>query len=180
MAAGTDLSDAVTVEQLSNAISANIWEVCDAVDSAKRKITAATPVVAGSESTVISQGALATGVANVVGLKGYRYTNTGAVTSSLTFEVAPEGWAVGDVVSIVNDDKYPDCATIASISGTTVTFTENLPFSSVETDTDWDANTAYVIAKPDIGDVDIGYGAYTEGLVAKALNAAAHAEGRQT
>ena len=161
-------------------IPEGIWESGEETDSARRIITESTPVVTGSESTVISQGALTTGVANIAGLKGYRYTNTGNVTNSLTFETAPSGWAAGDVVSIINADNYPDCATIASISGTTVTFSENLPFSSVETDTGWDAKTAYVIAKPNIGDVDIGYAAYAEGLGTKALNVAAHAEGRQT
>lgn len=184
IASGTDLSDAVNVEQLSNAVSSldaeNVWEACDAVDSAKRKITAATPVIAGSENIVISQGVLATGVACIAGLKGYRYTNTGAVTSSLTFDTAPIGWAAGDVVSIVNDIKYLDCATILSISGTTVTFTENLPFVSIEDDDGWDAKLIYVSEKPDVGDVEIGYGAYAEGLGTKALNAATHSEGFET
>lgn len=181
IADGTDLSDAVNLRQLRSAISAeNMWEAGDEVDSAKRKITTATPVVTGSESIVISQGALATGVACVAGLKGYRYTNTGNVTNSITFATAPTGWAVGDVVSIVNDSKYPDCVTIASISGTTVTFTTNLPFSSIIADTGWDAKTAYVLAKPDVGDVEIGYAAYAEGIGTKALNTAAHTEGRET
>ena len=161
-------------------IPEEIWESGDEVDSAVRIISESTPVVSGSESQVISQGALTTGVANVAGLKGYRYTNTGTVTNSLTFATAPTGWAAGDVVSIVNDSKYPDCATIASISGTTVTFSETLPFDTIVEDDGWDAKLAYVIEKPDVGDVEIGYGAYAEGLGTKALNVAAHAEGRQS
>jgi hypothetical protein len=161
-------------------IPEGIWESGEKTDSARRIITESTPVVSGSESTVISQGALTTGVANIAGLKGYRYTNTGNVTNSLTFETAPAGWVAGDVVSIVNDSKYPDCATIASISGTTVTFSENLPFDTIVEDDGWDAKLAYVIEKPDVGDVEIGYGAYAEGLGTKALNVAAHAEGMGT
>jgi len=172
------------LQQLNDAVSSldseNIWKADEAADSAKRKITTATPVVTGSESTVISQGALATGVANVAGLKGYRYTNTGNVTNSLTFATAPTGWAVGDVVSIVNSEKYENCATIASISGTTVTFTENLPFMSIEDDDGWDAKLVYVSEKPTVGDIEIGYGAYAEGLGTKALNVATHAEGLGT
>jgi hypothetical protein len=161
-------------------IPEGIWESGEETDSARRIITESTPVVTGSESTVISQGALTTGVACVAGLKGYRYTNTGNVTNSLTFATAPTGWSVGDVVSIVNNEKYENCATIASISGTTVTFTANLPFTSIENDDGWDAKLAYVSEKPDVGDVEIGYGAYAEGLGTKALNVATHAEGMGT
>lgn len=149
-------------------------------DSAVQVQSAATPIVSGAENVALSPNSIAVGASNVAGLKGYRYTNTGSVTNSLTFEVAPEGWAAGDVVSIINDSKYPDCSTIASISGTTVTFTENFPFSSIVTDTGWDAKTAYVSTKPDKGNVDLGYGAHAEGVGSRALNAAAHAEGLQT
>lgn len=161
-------------------IPTQIWASGSEVDSAVRIITESTPVVSGSESQVISQAALTTGVANVAGLKGYRYTNTGNVTNSLTFETAPTGWAAGDVVSIVNSEKYENCATIASISETTVTFTENLPFASIEDDDGWDAKLVYVSEKPTVGDVEIGYGAYAEGLGTNALNIATHAEGLGT
>jgi hypothetical protein len=152
----------------------------DGLDSAVQVQSSPTPVVAGSFNTAISQSSMVEGSSNFAGLNGYRYTNTGIVSNSLTFAIVPDGWAIDDVVSVVNKSKYPDCATIASISGNTVTFTENLPFTNIVEETDWDSNVAYVSEKPDKGNVDLGYGAHAEGVGTKALNAMSHAEGRET
>lgn len=157
------------------------WVIGEGDDSVVQKQSTADPIVGLTVGNrAISQSSISEGMGSFAGLKGYRYTNTGSVTNSLTFEVVPEGWAIGDVVSVVNDSKYPDCATIASISGTKVTFTENLPFDSIVDEFDWDSKIAYISVKPFIGNIDLGYGAYAEGVGSKALNAAAHAEGRET
>ena len=65
-----------------------------------------------NENDAFSYATTVEGAGNKSGLKAYRYTNTENVTNSLTFETEPTGWAVSDVVSIVNDSKYSDCATI--------------------------------------------------------------------
>jgi hypothetical protein len=118
------------------------------MDSVVQRQSSTTPVVEGSNNSSVSQGSFAIGAANVAGLKGYRYTNTGTVTNSLTFEISPEGWDVNDVVSVVNNLKYSDCATIESVSGNTVTFKSNLPFSTIVDESHWDSKVAYVLAKP--------------------------------
>lgn len=149
-------------------------------DSATQVQTKEDPITLGTGNAALSANSLAEGASNTAGLKGYRYTNTKPVANSLTFEVTPDGWAAGDFVSIINGSKYADCAVIGRISGNTVTFLKDLPFSSIASDTGWDAKIAYVSTKPDKGNVDLGYGAHAEGIGSKALNAAAHAEGRKT
>jgi hypothetical protein len=150
------------------------------MDSVVQRQSSTTPVVEGSNNSSLSQGSFAIGAANVAGLKGYRYTNTGTVTNSLTFEISPEGWDVNDVVSVVNNLKYSDCATIESISGNTVTFKSNLPFSTIVDESHWDSKVAYVLAKPGVGNIEMGYSAVAEGIGTKALNIGTHAEGRET
>lgn len=156
------------------------WLAGTGGDSVRQKQTNAAPFAPGAANSAISQSSVAEGASNVAGLKGYRYTNAvgSTITTTLTFDTAPD-WEVGDVVSVINDSKYPDAGTIQSISGNTVTFTEPLNVGgTVKADDGWDARCAYVSAKPDKGDIDLGYGAHAEGVGSKALNAAAHAEGR--
>ena len=130
---------------------------------------------------VFSESGTSIGAGNTVGLKGYRYINTGSVANSLTFEVTPDGWAVGDVVSIINKDKYSDVATIESINGNVVTFTAPLNIGTEFIDeSDFDSKCAYVSAKPGVGNVDLGVGAHAEGVCTSAINTVAHAEGRDT
>ena len=157
-----------------------VFEKGDSADSGQQKQTLTNPLVSGITNRAVSQASIVLGTSNVAGLKGYRYTNTGSVTNSLTFEVVPTGWEVGDVVSVVNNLKYSDCATIASISGTTVTFEGNLPFNTIIEESHWDSKVAYVLAKPHLGNVEMGYGAVAEGIGTKALNIGSHAEGRDT
>ena len=52
------------------------------------------------------------------GIRGYTYTNSGAVTNSLSFTTFPSGWSVGDLVSVIaNGTAYLSVARIASIAG---------------------------------------------------------------
>ena len=130
-----------------------------------------------SSNLAFSAYAYAEGWGNRVGLKGYRYMNSGTVSNSLTFTTTPTGWEVGDVLSIINNKKYPDCVTISSIDGNVVKFNKNLPFTSIVAESQWDSKTAYVIAKPDVGNIDLGVSAHASGTMNKALNLFAYAEG---
>jgi len=174
----------ISPEKLSTDVVESLtWASGDGTDSTVQRQTETDPIVSGSENNAVSQGSISEGASNFVGLHGYRYTNEvgDAITDTLTFETVPEGWAEGDVVSVVNDAKYPDAGTIQSISGNTVTFAANLDVGGiVKEDNGWDARCAYVSAKPDKGNVDMGYGSHAEGVGSKALNAASHAEGRET
>ena len=143
--------------------------------------TGTTPREGGSaENTAISGLVTVEGAGNRAGLRGYRYTNSGTVTNTLTFEVVPEGWEPGDVVTVINKAKYPNAGTIQSISDTTVTFESNLEIGSIVEESDYDSKCAYVQAKPELGNVDLGYGAHSEGIDTDALNTVAHSEGYKT
>jgi hypothetical protein len=97
----------------------------------------------------------------------------------MTFETAISGWAENDVVSFVNKNKYQDTSIIQSINGNVVTF-DSLPFNEIIEENDYDSKTAYVSTKPDVGNIDLGIGAHSEGINTKAINSFAHAEGFET
>ena len=130
-------------------------------------------------AVAISESSIAIGVDSFAGQRGYKYTNTGNVTNQLTL-TSVDGLAVGDVVSIVNKSKYPDCSTITEINGNTITF-DSLPFNDIVPDlTDFDDYLIYVSEKPNVGDVELAIAAHAEGVGTKAQNYTAHAEGRDT
>lgn len=158
------------------------FEAGTGTDSAvqKQSSDAVIGLPVGPNSSV-STNSVAEGAGNVAGLRGYRYTDTGTVGNSLTFAVEPDGWAVGDVVSVINKSKYPDAGVITSIDGKTVTFESELSIGATFVEeSDFDSKCAYVSAKPDKGDVDLGAGAHAEGVRTRAVNTVAHAEGRDT
>ena len=133
----------------------------------------------GTGAVASGESSVSTGVDSFAGQKGYKYTNTGSVTNQLTL-TSVDGLSVGDIVSIVNDSKYPDCATITEINDNTITL-DSLPFDSIVPDlTGFDDYVVYVSAKPNIGDVDLAIAAHAEGIGTKAQNYTAHAEGKDT
>ena len=80
---------------------------------------------------------------------------------------------MGDVISIVNDAKYIDCATITAIGDNTITV-DALPFTEVadmSSDLNFDDYTLCVLEKPTSGQVDLGIGANASGAGTKALGA---------
>ena len=136
-------------------------------------------VLKGGNNSATNTNSVAEGSETFAGQNGYKYTNTGSVTNQLTL-TSVNGLAVGDVVSIVNDYKYPDCSTITAINGNTVTF-DSLPFTEIVSGlSDFDDYVVYVSAKPTVGDVELGISAHAEGVGSKSQNYAAHAEGRDT
>ena len=90
------------------------------------------------------------------------------------------GYAVGDVISIVNDAKYIDCATITAIGDNTITV-DALPFTEVvdiSSDLNFDDYTLCVLKKPTLGTVDLGIGANASGEGTKALGAYSNVKGK--
>lgn len=78
------------------------------------------------------------------------------------FEV---GYEVGDVICMVNNSKYPDCATITAIDGNTITV-DSLPFDAIEDMTGnlaMDDYSIYVPTKPLAGVAPLGYYAMAVG-----------------
>lgn len=172
----------------------------------------------------VSQVSLALGAANTSGRKGWYYTKVNLSTNSIflsksratglftikidtTTATTPtdstfvSGWSVGDVVSIVNDKKYDNCAVIVGINGNMITL-DKLPFddSTIKTSAtaigdynepdefsiiatriaDDDNLKIRSVTSYDKGDIDFGGGAMAEGVQTFATNIGAHAEGIQT
>lgn len=139
------------------------------------------------------------GSGNLSGLKGYYYSNIGLWADepeggghapspycNILLSSAHTGgepvnceYAVGDVISIVNDVKYNDCSTIQSISGNHI-IVDKLPFEDMSTSTaTYDNFCIYCNAKPTIGAVDLGKNATAFGENNKALNRSSFATGRE-
>ena len=122
-----------------------------------------------------------------------RYTDT-------SFE---SGYEKGDILSIVFDSKYEDYATITDINGNVITL-DKLPFDSSKFNSTTHLSNITNIGQPDefsvycikrqfndttkeltlskynVGGVDFGGGALSEGVQTYAVNIGAHAEGAQT
>ncbi len=137
----------------------------------------------------LSAFSMASGSGTIAGIKGYYYSaidfsgNNPVITLTKKQGAAPTesftvGYAVGDVISLVNGSKYPNCATITEINKNVITV-DSLPFSSVTWDNGLDDNSFYVINKPSIGFCNLGSYAHAEGDRSQALEWASHAEGRQ-
>jgi hypothetical protein len=92
------------------------------------------------------------------------------------------GYEVGDVISIVNNNKYENCATITAKNGNVLTL-DVFPFTSDNTSwtgTDPDDFSIYCVNKYNVGGIDFGGGSLAEGVNTLAINIGAHAEGAQT
>ena len=140
----------------------------------------------GKDTVASGQRSHAEGEQTLAGQKAYRYVGLAEEgENGLIFEEDPVGFAARDVVSIINDKKYADCATIKGVYNYShgrwiVEFDNELPFDTIVPDSDFDKHLIYVSAKPDVGDIDLGRFAHAEGWGSKAQNVAAHAEGRDT
>ena len=128
----------------------------------------------------------------IVDYSDSKYTDTSFVS----------GYEVGDVLSIVYDDKHEDYATIIAISGNVITL-DKIPFESgdftagvctkvsavgqpdefsvycIKRDFN-DTTKVLTLSKYDNGGVDFGGGTLSEGIQTYAVNIGAHAEGCQT
>ena len=91
------------------------------------------------------------------------------------------GWQVGDVISMVNNSKYWNCATIESINGNIITVSK-LPFTSIADmsgDMGHDDYAIFVFARPESGTGSVSNTAFAQGVDVKGLGYASFTSGRQ-
>lgn len=166
--------------------------------------------VAGTSTRAIGENAYAVGNKTIAGTRGYYwkaidltnkkiYITTNRVVPSLTenftdegFDLASlSGYAIGDKIAIVNNNKYYPEATITSIDGSVITYTGDIGFTAINAvaSDDWDIDDYcfYVVAKPEpeahieVSEricKEIKRNAYAEGTNNTAQGTGAHAEGR--
>lgn len=162
-------------------------------------------ISAGYGSQAISDYSVALGYGNTAGVLGYYYSSiefgdeildidgngTGTygpckitltkekdVTPTEAFQVE---YAVDDVFSIENDERYIDCGKITAIDNNIITV-DSLPFSEIVTvsNPDTDDFSFIVASKPTSGEVLLYSCAYSEGFGTKAIGKCSHAEGAMT
>lgn len=158
-----------------------------------------------TNNKAVSKYSSARGENTIAGVRGYWYSdvrlneNNKTVVSLTTVHNQEQEivwnssdvceYKPGDVISIIADSKYYNCATIESVNGNVITLKEDLTkvldgkqkFTYAD---GFDDNIIYVVAKPHIGYVDLGIAAMSEGGSFKttevngALAPYSHAEGR--
>ncbi len=132
---------------------------------------------------VISRNSIATGNGTIAGTKGVRWKAINFTTKTITLEKAlTASIGAGALLSIINDKHYDKCSEVAETAaiGATTIKVKSLPFTSIAEDTGDDAKTIMVYSNPNVGDVDLGDGAHSEGVNTKATQRGSHAEGRDT
>lgn len=120
-------------------------------------------IVVGDYNQAISENTIAFGTSNIAGLKGYKWSEINFTNRTITLATAHTGgtavqceYAVGDVISIVNQNRYDLCSKITAVNGSVITV-DTLPFTAVATKEDEeDAYTIWCIAKPSVGAFDMG------------------------
>ena len=132
---------------------------------------------------VISRNSIATGNGTIAGTKGVRWKAINFTTKTITLEKAlTASIGAGALLSIINDKHYDKCSEVAETAaiGATTIKVKSLSFTSIAEDTGDDAKTIMVYSNPNVGDVDLGDGAHSEGVNTKATQRGSHAEGRDT
>lgn len=133
----------------------------------------------GAENKAISENAVALGSLNIAGTKAYKWSTINFNTKTITLVDIPSGIVTGDRLSIVNKNHYDDCCQVVSVSGKNIVV-DSLPFTVIESDSGEDAQTIFVVSKPNVGNVDIGQCAFAEGGNTMATQMFSHAEGYGT
>ena len=155
----------------------------------------------GAGTKTLASGTMAIGANSIAGCKGFYWFsidfNTNTITLSTTqtrkiplLNPKPKwdnnatsqlnNWAVGDMVSIVNNNKYDLCSKITEINASAGTITvDSLPFSKEETVlvTIFDDFSITCPAKQNYGVAEFGVGATAIGLENKAAGSFSHATG---
>lgn len=165
---------AVTKQKLAN----NIAGIVDSVAKG-----AADYSLQQNSCQVISRNSIATGNGTIAGTKGVRWKAINFTTKTITLEKAlTASIGAGALLSIINDKHYDKCSEVAETAaiGATTIKVKSLPFTSIAEDTGDDAKTIMVYSNPNVGDVDLGDGAHSEGVNTKATQRGSHAEGRDT
>lgn len=144
--------------------------------------------VSGETANVAcSENTSAFGTGNAVGLKGYywssiEFTDTAKTITLSTAHTGGEPvtcqYVAGDVISIVNNNKYESCSTITAVTGNVVTV-DDLPFTTVYAGgEDFEDYTIYCPEKPLVGAVDLGKNSTVFGSGNKVQNAYAFSLGK--
>lgn len=126
----------------------------------------------------------------------YYYPNFNTTNKTIIVKGDASEYATGDIISVITDTNFDECATIAAVSydyktdKTTITLQEwpegliqgssNILFDSDNVIKSYVPMTLRVVAKPLVGTTYLGLGAHTEGVGSRALADGAHAEGRET
>lgn len=165
---------AVTKQKLAN----NIAGIVDSVAKGTADYS-----LQQNSCQVISRNSIATGNGTIAGTKGVRWKAINFTTKTITLEKALTATiGAGALLSIINDKHYDKCSEVAETAaiGATTIKVKSLPFTSIAEDTGDDAKTIMVYSNPNVGDVDLGDGAHSEGVNTKATQRGSHAEGRDT
>ena len=136
-------------------------------------------VLKGGENKAISENAVALGSLNIAGTKAYKWSAINFDTKTITLVDTPSGISTGDRLSIINKNHYDDCCEVVSVSGKNIVV-DSLPFTAILGDSGEDAQTIFVVSKPDVGNVDVGQCAFAEGCNTMATQMFSHAEGYGT
>lgn len=147
-------------------------------------------VALGEGNQAIALRSVVAGNQSVAGIMGYYYSNinfeNNEITLTKTQGVAPTepftvGYEVGDVISMSNNAKYYNCATITAINNNIITV-DGLPFTSMAEDNQitMDDQNFFVIAKPLAGEIPLGENAFAVGENTLAADRSSYATGRDT
>lgn len=152
----------------------------------------------------ISEGSVALGSNNLVGLKGFYYKHIRFVSDTIanvylsrtqviptitigseikdTTIIPSDYYSKGDVISIINDNKYDNIAVINNMSEGMIQIKWNSesPFTAIKKETDLSPEdyTIYSLDKPDKGLADIGKYSFTTGTDNKAINSYTEVSGK--
>jgi len=151
----------------------------------------------GAGTKALSSGTVAMGANTSAGCKGFYYWSIDFTNRVITLSTnqKPLGtrewtdeaktqlrnWAKDDIISIVNNNKYVMCSKITAIDTNAGTITvDSLPFTEIKnlTSPSFDDYSIVCPAKPTIGIVNLGLGAFAIGLENKAVGSFSHVEGR--
>lgn len=153
-------------------------------------------VLKGGDNQVISEQSVALGENNFVGLKGFYYKHIRFVSSTLAniylskTQVIPtittggeikdttinpaDYLSKGDIISIVNDNKYNEIAVINNMSEgmIQIKWLSKTPFSSIKKETNLSPEdySIYCLDKPTQGISDLGKYSFANGTDNKAIN----------
>ena len=125
----------------------------------------------GYNTRAISNNSSAHGKSTIAGSKAFKITIFDDSTKTYTLD-SVEGLAVGDVFSLKLKNNYENYGKITAITDNVVTVDN---YVAQETEGD---DLFRIVAKPEIGTVDFGMGAFVEGESNKATGENSHAEGK--
>lgn len=146
----------------------------------------------GAGTNAHSAGSIALGVNTDAGCMGYYFWDIDFTNKTITLSTNQKSllsaripptkleWVKGDVICIINNYRYVNCATITAVNTTNYTITvDSLPFSEINDPTIKmpDDRSIYVASKPASGEVELGFFAYSRGYGSKAVGMMSNAIG---